>query len=792
MKSDKRILLLVTILLGIAHYPLSIIHCPLPTMQAQSIGQWQAYPSYWIACHDVVAGSRVYCLTTGQETTGNSPVKNYNLMSYDMEDTSVKTYNYIDDLNDVHLAHIGYSHEAKRLILVYDNGNIDLMDLEDNVVNVASLKESTLNDKTVNSLYVDGTTAYLCTGFGIVTVDMAEAVIRTTYRLGVDVQQLAMFNGRIYIGTSKGLYHSTDENMFLLQNWKQVNTTNGYLRLLPFSGSLFMLHAAGLYKLNSTTGNFDNIVNNRQCRFLTLANGKMMLGTPTHIYLYSDATTSQRIEMENQWMDLAYANGTYWVSEGMHGLKGYKLNDEVFGESVGSIQPNSPVRDYSYRIAYVGDRLLVAGGINTTYAIYNPSTAMYYEDGTWTNFDEETLAVRYPSIQRRNTVNLVQDPNDPSHHYASHYLTGIYEYRDGKFVELHNSENSPLRQIVYNGQPLGLNYVGCSGLKYDEDGNLWTMNLMTDTIVRIMQPSGKWLSLYYDEIKGVETPDDYLFTTSGVKFLVSRRVDGRGFFGFHTNGTLNTVRDDRHLLRTDIVNQDGTSYHPDQFYCMTEDMDGRIWCGTQLGLFVINDATAFFDDDFTFEQIKISRDDGSGLADYLLSGVSIRCIAVDGANRKWVGTDSNGLYLISADGQEMLQHFQADNSPLPSDNIQCLAIHPRTGMVMIGTDVGLCSYVSDATEAEAELNADNVVAYPNPVRPDYTGPIVVRGLTLDSEVKICSSTGQLVWSGTSNGGTFTWNGLNKQGKRVASGVYHVIANTVDGKKVVVCRIIVIK
>ena len=111
---------------------------------------------------------------------------------------------------------------------------------------------------------------------------------------------------------------------------------------------------------------------------------------------------------------------------------------------------------------------------------------------------------------------------------------------------------------------------------------------------------------------------------------------------------------------------------------------------------------------------------------------------------------------------------------------------------MIGTDVGLCSYVSDATEAEEELNGDSVVAYPNPVRPGYTGPIAVRGLTQDSEVKICSSTGQLVWSGVSNGGTFTWDGTNKRGKRVSSGVYQVIANTSDGKKAIVCRIIVIK
>ncbi|MDE5788127.1 MAG: Por secretion system protein, partial [Bacteroidaceae bacterium] len=310
--------------------------------------------------------------------------------------------------------------------------------------------------------------------------------------------------------------------------------------------------------------------------------------------------------------------------------------------------------------------------------------------------------------------------------------------------------------------------------------------------IRILQPSGKWLSLYYGEIQGIKTPDDYLFTTSGVKFLISRRMDGRGFFGFHTNGTLNNVRDDKHRLITTLVNQDGTSYTPDRFYCMAEDLDGRVWCGTLLGLFVINDPTKFFDSDFAFEQIKIARNDGSGLADYLLSGVSVTCIAVDGANRKWIGTESNGLYLVSADGQEMIHHFETENTPLLSNTIQSIAIHPTTGMVMIGTDKGLCSYVSDATEAETELRGEDVIVYPNPVRPDYTGPIAVRGLVMDSEVKICSSTGQLVWSGTSQGGTFTWNGCNKQGKRVASGVYHVIANTPDGHKAVVGRIAVIK
>ena len=746
-------------------------------LSAQEIGEWQVYPSYCISTHNLAVGSKVYSLTNG------------NLMAYDTEDTSVRTYNSLDDLNDIHITHMAYSQNAKRLILVYENGNIDLLDLDDEVINIASLKSSTLSNKTVNHVFVDGTVAFLATGFGFVTVDMQECVIRETYQLGVAVQAIAVRSGVIYLGTSDGVYYSTNENMHLLSNWKkQSSVGNGYKQMLVFDGQVYALYQEILFRIN------DNAMGMTQLptgvKFISLVNGGLAYVTPTEVGIYTSSTQSKRIAFDTQWQSLSYASGIYWASEGLAGLKGYKLG-ETFGEAVGSIRPNSPVRDLFYRMSYVGDRLLVAGGINTPFPIYNPVTAMYYEDGQWTNFDEETAAKKYPDLHLWNMTHLVQDPNDASHHFGSGYRTGLYEYRDAKFVNLYNSENSPLRQIVSGGRELGLNFVGCTGLQYDEEGNLWMMNQQTDTIVRILTPSGRWHSLYYSEIEGAETPDDYLFTTSGVKFLISRRVDGRGFFGFHTNGTLNTVRDDKHKLRQIIVNQDGTSYSPDQFYCMVEDFDGRIWCGTQLGLFVINDATTFFNNDFTFEQIKISRNDGTNLADYLLSGVAVTCIVVDPANRKWIGTNSNGLYLVSADGQELLQHFQAEDSPLLSNNIQCLAIHPTSGLLMIGTDEGLCSYFSDATEAEESLNSDNVIAYPNPVRPDYAGPIVVRGLTMDSEVKILSSTGQLVWNGVSNGGTFTWNGCNKHGRRVSSGVYHVVANTSDGKKAVVSRIIVI-
>ncbi|MBQ7572015.1 MAG: RdgB/HAM1 family non-canonical purine NTP pyrophosphatase [Bacteroidaceae bacterium] len=771
---------------------LLILHpSPFTLLCAQTIGEWRLYPSYRIAQKNVAVNTSVYTLTISQQQIYNDIKENYNLMRYDSEDTSVHTYSALDALNDRQILHMAYSEEAKRLLLVYENGNIDLLDQNDKVLNIASLKESNLSNKEVKNVYVDGHNAYLATGFGFLTVDMQEGVIRDTYRLGVDVQAIAARDGVVYIGTNSGLYYSTEENMHLMANWKQQSgVSNAYTQMFVFDRKVYAVQYGKLFRVNDGAQGLTQLATG--VKYASLAGGQLIYITDSEACIYQSDTQVQHIALPGQWLSLSYANGTYWACEGAEGLKGYKLSGDAFVETVGSIRPNSPVRDLSYRMQYVGDRLLVAGGINTPYAIYYPETAMYLEDGEWTNLDEEGVWEQYPDLRHRNMTHLVQDPTDPTHHYASGYRSGLYEYRNGKFVALHNSDNSPLQQIVLDGRALGLNFVGCTGLQYDGDGNLWMMNQQTDTIVRILQPSGRWLSLYYDDINGIETPEDFLFTTSGVNFLVSRRMDGRGFFAFHTNGTLNSVRDDKYMLRSRIVNQDGTSYAPDEFYCMAEDLGGRIWCGTQLGLFVINDATTFFDSDFAFEQIKIARDDGSNLADYLLSGVAVTCIAVDGANRKWIGTRSNGLYLVSADGLELIHHFQADDSPLPSDNIQCLAIHPTTGLVMIGTDAGLCSYVSDATEAEEELRGDDVVAYPNPVRPDYRGPIAVRGLTMDGEVKICTTTGQLVWSGTSNGGTFTWDGTNKRGKRVASGVYHVIANTSDGKKAVVSRIIVVK
>jgi hypothetical protein len=193
----------------------------------------------------------------------------------------------------------------------------------------------------------------------------------------------------------------------------------------------------------------------------------------------------------------------------------------------------------------------------------------------------------------------------------------------------------------------------------------------------------------------------------------------------------------------------------------------------------------------TFTQVKVPRNDGTNYADYLLAGIDISSIAIDGAGRKWFATNGNGVYLISADNLTQLQHFTVDNSPLLSNTVLSVAMNQTSGEVFFGTENGLCSYISDATETNSEMSSDNVWAYPNPVDPGYTGLITITGLTLDADVKIVSSNGALVAQGRSNGGTFTWDGHDQKGRRVASGVYMVVTATKSGEKGTVCKIAIV-
>jgi hypothetical protein len=229
--------------------------------------------------------------------------------------------------------------------------------------------------------------------------------------------------------------------------------------------------------------------------------------------------------------------------------------------------------------------------------------------------------------------------------------------------------------------------------------------------------------------------------------------------------------------------------------CMVQDRSGDIWFGTDKGIKVIYDGYRAFANGGRGEQSPVTCSNilysEDGIYEYLMAYEGITCMAVDGANRKWVGTTNNGLYLVSANGLEELAHFTTANSPLYSDKISTLAVHPETGVVYIGTAYGLQSYRSTATAAE-NLPSANIYAFPNPVRPDYEGPIAIKGFMRDALVHVTDTRGHVVFSTTAQGGQAIWNGRTVNGDRVASGTYYVFASDTGGTMRSVAKILIVR
>lgn len=762
------------------------------------------YLSYTEPLQIEAAGDYLYVVMKG---SGTRDSYTGNLVRYDLEDSSVKTYDCLNELSDKEIAHISYNSTTERLVIVYVNGNIDLLDADDNVCNISALKEKSIPGTAINQISHKDAKTYLSLKTGVVEIDTREGVVLAQYLTGMNVYAIQFLMGKPFVSTSEGLYKvESVVDLYNQKTWTKVSDLI-FTDICAFADILYGISATRLYYIKSDVQQFDVVPTSYFFKTIKCFDEHMMcLDDGRWIALFEqDNPQKPTIVSQNYaWYDCEYISGQLYVCDKQYGLIPYSLNESLKEFFPIQLEPvfkiHSPSRDRFYHIHYVGNRLLVAGGINTQLATYYPETFMFMEeeDGepNWVLFDEKTPMQQYPDLSHNNSVDLVQDPLDDKHFFGAVYRNGLHEYRvndDGEveFIRLYNYQNSPLRTINVD-TPRPWNYCTCTALQYDKNGNLWMANQQTDTIIRFIRPNGKWVSLFYPEISKTTNVFQYLFTSSDVNFVVSYEGTNCGFFGFDTAGTLNYQDDDRNLLRSSVTNQDGINVTPSQFYCMAEDRDGQVWCGTNEGLFVIASPQNWFDTDFHFYQIKRNRNDGSGYADYLLAGVDVTWVEVDPANRKWVGTLNNGVYLLSHDGQETLHHFTTDNSPLLSNRIHSIAINNGNGRVMFATDEGLCSFEENVTKPEDYLSEEKLIIYPNPVRPSTDAIVTIEGLSDSSDVKILSSSGQVVWHSKSVGGSLRWDCCDMSGRKVSSGVYHVVCKSNDSNRKIVSRIVVLR
>ena len=653
-----------------------------------AIGDWKAYMAY----HDVQEIEQAGNLVFVQASNG--------LYIYNKNDQSIQTFSKVDYLSDCNISHIAYNKSTKRLVIIYSNGNIDLMNINNyEVTNLSDYYNTfTSENKTVNDIYTYGNYAYLSTGFGIVKLNVSKTEISDTYNLGFKV------------------------------DWCEINGNK-------------------IYAYSQTNGKYT-------------------------------ALLSDNLSDKNKWN-----------KEGGYSAKVEEDKSEL-KQLVSTLNPGGPKYNYFGCMRFTNNQLYTCGGGFSYIEFSRPGCAQVLKNDTWQIF-EDNLSTK-TGYRYIDTDNLDIDPLDPNHVFVGG-RTGIYEFQDGKFVNnytIDNTNNILQAASTVKDPTQYKNYVIVNALKYDKEGNLWGFNSISPSTSLFAYTKDKeWVSHHksefmYSDNTSLENVNNIIEDSRRLLWFGNNHWDFPYLYCYQPST-------DAAICYKKFTNQDGTEIAVGYVRAIAEDNKNNIWVGTSAGPLML-EASQITKDSPVFTQVKVPRNDGTNYADYLLSGVDITCIAIDKANRKWFGTSGNGVYLISDDNIQQLQHFTRSNSPLLSDDIESIAINTESGEVYFGTNLGLCSYQSDVNSINEEMNKDNVWAYPNPVKPDYTGLITIIGLTNKADIKIVTSNGVLVNKGTSNGGIYQWDGRDLKGKMVTSGIYMVETATSDGSKGTVCKIAIIR
>lgn len=785
MQALCRILTLLAFIL----LPLLSFVSPTASLRAEisegRMNHFRLYPSYHNTSRLVAAENEVFALS------------NSAMYSFSVADHSTTQYDKTDGLSGSTITYIDYDPLTQKLLIIYSDGHIDL--LRRGVLSTMQdlyLKAEDINTK-VNSTYTHDGHAFLNMPIGIVELNLQREEVVDTYPLGSDGNGIntlysTIIGDTLYAVSASNLYvGERKKNLIDYHSW-EVTPLPGWGGITGFASNdslLFLVRNKVLYygrpgKWMRTDWLYVN--------WLKKANGEVLFGTNDGIY---DAVSGQlRFGIQNT-KDIDYL-GRYYVSLGTCVVA---HNNGIVTDT---IAVDGPMDNSATHLTIAHDRLYVASGNYTgVQSSIDGTIKVLMLDGSdrWMNISSEQTCEDIGTIQMpelKDIIDIEVDPEDENHFFATSYGMGVIEYHDNKAYKQHTDscaiEKSSTLVCAAGCGNFWQHYTRCSASVMDENGYLWVTNTEVSPLHVYDIHAEQWTDLKISNYKIGQPGRDMLIDKRNPnwKWLLIRTAGlgySAGVILFDDGGTPTDPTDDKTMLRSTFRDQKGKDITPTEYFALAQDNDGYIWVGTTKGPLCINH-TDFFKSNACYRVIR-RRNDGTDLADYLLETEQVNAIAVDGGNRKWIGT-TNGLYLVSADGQETIHAFTSENSNLPSNIIRALAIDPKLGDVYIGTDAGLCSYRSDASESSSDFS--NAYAYPNPVLPDFIGEITIVGLQDQTWVNILDAGGNLVYKTLSNGGTAIWNGTNGRGQRVASGVYSAVCTSSTSSSQTVVKILMMK
>ena len=743
--------------------------------QDAGIGYWKDYMSYTKATKVEVGINRTYCVTEGA------------LYYFDHEDQSINRMSKISGLSDVGIDNIKFNIATSQLIIVYANCNIDIVE-NGNIINISDIKRKEIPGvKQINNIYFDSNKAYFSCSFGLVVLDLTKKEIKDTYKIGLDanyvaINQITINYDTIYCATSEGVYFAYKDNLFLsdynqwtkdlkFEETNNVNSTFKYI--ITFQNKLIIAKSSNYDSLFVRLNSWEKYLNKGFKNVTLSVNSKFLaISDSSKIYTITENELITEIDLFFSVNDCAYAeNNDLWIADENMGL--IYLSENSPAEILSTIAVNSPRSNKTFNL-YHNKNLYVNHGGHINFSsnqLNNEGSSVMDEYNSWENYNF------YDLNRARDIVSVVK--NGDLEYYASWY-NGISVMEKGihKTKYGYNNTGGILDTTYYSN-----NRIQISDLKIDNSNNLWGLNSQVDKPLFVKTSNENWYSFSMNQnIEGLYF-DKLLIDNSNQKWGI---IYNKGLFVYNDNNTISNENDDQYkILNTSLGNGNLPSMNVKS---IIKDLDGEIWVGTDAGITVFYYPSLVFSG-YNFDAQQILIQEGE-YGQYLLSSETINSMVVDGANRKWVGTKNSGLYLLSEDGLNEVKHFTKDNSPLFSDNIISLAINHENGEVFIGTEKGLLSYRSDATEGAS--NQGPTLVFPNPVREDYNGNIAISNLYKDAYVKITDISGNLVFETIALGGQANWDGTNIDNTKVGTGIYLVFSSNEFGQEKMVSKILFIK
>ena len=752
----KKNILILTILL------ISNILC-----NAQSIGEWTTHtPGLEVISVDIMH-EKVFSATS------------YDIYYYNIADNSINHLSKVNGLSDIGISVIRHDKTSDVIFVGYTDTNIDIIDNQDNVINIPDIyNKYILGDKTINNVFFNSKFAYVCCGFGIVVIDMQRMEVKDTYIIGNNgsylcVNDLTICDGIFYAATVNGIYYADVDNPQLadFSQWKRIghglpHSTSNFSNIETFDNYVVTSYALEgnlndeLIIINDTLSwsyfvddQFNTINEIRTCDnllVLTIGNSSIKVYDTDKNVVFNKTGSYPNSTLFDK------SRNCYWA--------GTKYSSLVHIDTQGNpsaIRFNGPFNSNVFEVNASGSDVWVApGGYTSTWAPTWKHYGFYHYNGdswsfnTWEHVFDSVVDITCvkPNPQNQNIV------------YAASYSKGLLVFENDVCTHIYDYHNSSL------GKHLSMNYTFVTGFDFDSGNNMWLANSGTDKMLSVWRTNGTW--------------EAFNIGTSDISHIMVDSHDNKWIL--QRDGTIIVFNGS--VVKTVSSNADQGNL-PGLANCFVTDNNGTVWVGTSDGVALFTDSRKIFNNNsFACTRILIPRNDGSGQADYLLSGQSVLSIAVDGSNKMWFGTN-DGVLHTSNDGQTNYHHFTTENSPLFSNTVKDMAIDDD-GIIYFATDKGLISYKGTASKGQ-EKNS-NVIVYPNPVRPEHRGIVGIKGLVNDALVKITTTNGTFVTHLQAEGGQAVWDCTDIKGRNVEPGIYLIFVSDESGKETYATKVLIMK